>query len=78
MNLVYDGYNLHKIRRELGKRPGNYRVDPDYVRDGIAHKPYFWDAYNKKWHMVRIGDSFFLDEEGIPRKTGMVSGKKTG
>lgn len=70
MNLVYDGYNLRKIREAFGKRPGDYKVDPDYIREGIAHKPYFWDAYRKKWELIRLGDSFFKDEENIPRKTG--------
>jgi hypothetical protein len=78
MNLVYDGYNFRQIKEALGKRPGGYRVDPDYLRQGIAQKPYFWDQYYKKWQMIRIGDSFFMDEDGIPRKTGMrTNGSKT-
>lgn len=77
MQLVYDGYNIHRIQQELGERPGGYRVDPYYIRYGIAHKPYFWDAVEKKWLLINLGDSFFL-EDGIPRKTGSRNGKKTG
>jgi hypothetical protein len=78
MNLAYDGHNLSKIRNALGPRPGEYKVDPDYIRTGIAQRPYFWDAYRKKWEMVRLGDSFFHDDQGIARKTGMRhSGNKT-
>jgi hypothetical protein len=78
MNLVYDGYNLFKIEEEFGLRPGGYRVDPNYVRRGIAGKPYFWNNYTKKWTLIRLGDSFFRDDEGIPCKTGMGgNGAKT-
>lgn len=69
MNLMYDGYNFSKIQQELGERPGGYRVDPYYLRRGIAQKPYFWDALRKKWVIVRLGDSFYM-ENNIPRKTG--------
>lgn len=69
LNLIFDGSNINKIRKALGKRPGGYRVDPDYIREGIAHKPYFWDVDERKWKMVRLGDMFYM-ENGIPRKTG--------
>jgi hypothetical protein len=74
MNLVFDGNNLYKIRKELGPRPGGYRVDPDYIREGMARKPMFWDAYAKKWFTVKLGDQFYLDDQGIVRKTGPKDG----
>jgi hypothetical protein len=70
MNLVYDGYNFSKIQEALGERPGGYRVDPDYLRKSWADRPYFWDKDKKKWRMIHIGDLFYIDDEGIPRKTG--------
>ena len=64
--MTYDGENaLKKLQEFLGKRPGGYRIDPYYVRTGIAHKPYFWDDYNRKWVMIKIGDTFKFDDYGI-------------
>lgn len=57
--------SIKKLQEFLGKRPGGYRIDPFYIRTGIAHKPYFWDDYNRKWVMVKVGDKFYFDDEGI-------------
>lgn len=77
LNFTFDGYNLQEISKAYGPRPGEYTVDPNYVRTGMANKPYFWDAYRKKWELIRLGDTFFMDEDGVPRKTGMrTSGTK--
>lgn len=64
MNLVYDGYNFDSIQQNLGERPGGYRVDPFYLRKGMANKPYFWNDETKKWERVRLGDMFRVTEEG--------------
>lgn len=68
---VYDGENFNRIQQALGKRPGNYRVDPFYLRRGIAQKIYFWNDYDRKWMLVHMGDLFWLNNEGKPVKTGM-------
>lgn len=66
-SMVYGGEStLNELRNFLGKRPGNYRVDPNYIRVGFGgHKPYFWDDYNRKWVGIRIGDKFYFDDYGI-------------
>lgn len=79
MSWVYDGENFHKLQQELGPRPGGYRTDPNYLRRGIANKPYFWNAYKKKWLMLKIGDLIYINDEGYPIKSGMESnGQETG
>lgn len=68
--VVYenDDKSFRKLQEFLGKRPGNYRIDPFYVRQGMAHKPYFWDDYNRKWVLIKLGDRFRIDEYGIAVK----------
>lgn len=57
--------DFYKLQQFLGKRPGDYNLDPYYVRRGMGNKPYFWDAINKKWRDVRLGDKFYFDDYGI-------------
>lgn len=67
---VYDGDNFVRIQRILGERPGGYRIDKFYLRRGLGQKPYFWDEYNNKWLRLHMGDLIWINEEGIPVKTG--------
>lgn len=63
---VYGGETtFHRLQVFLGKRPGDYITDPNYLRKGMGNKPYFWDAINKKWRDIRIGDIFYFDNDGI-------------
>lgn len=57
--------NLKRLQEKFGARPGNYRVDPWYFRFGIANKPYWWDDYDRRWRMLKFGDEFDWDENGI-------------
>lgn len=68
--MEYEGNpkSIRILQDFLGKRPGNYRVDPFYIRTGIAGKPYLWDDYNRRWVMVRKGDVFGFDDHGIAVK----------
>jgi len=80
MNLQYDGSNLYKIQQQLGDRKsegreGTYSVDPYWLRKASNQKVYFWDYYTKSWILATIGDSFYLNDEGIPRKTGTYYGR---
>lgn len=68
------GSNFVQIQQWLGKRPGDYRLDPYYLRHSMGNKPYFWDAIKKKWKMVKLGDKFYFDNDGIPVKES-VDGK---
>ena len=60
------GSNYHIIQEFLGKRPGDYKVDPYYLRTAMGGKPYFWDYYRKVWIAIRRGDKFYFDNDGIP------------
>lgn len=68
--IEYEGdpKSIRVLQDFLGKRPGNYRVDPFYIRTGIAGKPYLWDDYNRRWVMLRKGDVVGFDADGIPTK----------
>lgn len=81
MNVMYDGSNLFLIQQELGfrrseNREGTYHVDPYWLRRASNQKVYFWDYYLKKWILATVGDSFFFDDNGIPRKTGLYYGRQ--
>jgi hypothetical protein len=58
------GDNFDEVQLFLGKRPGDYRTDPYYLRKGMANKPYFWDEPAKKWRLVRLGDEFYKRDDG--------------
>lgn len=60
------GSNFVEIQEFFGKRPGDYRIDPYYLRTGMGSKPYFYDARRKKWSAIRRGDKFYFDSDGIP------------
>jgi hypothetical protein len=62
--FIYAKETHHLIRKVLGKRPGDYHLDPDYIRTGMGDKPYFWNAEHKRWELVRLGDLFILNEDG--------------
>lgn len=65
-SVTYEGErNFHELQMFLGKRPGEYRVDPFYVRKSMGNKPYFWDDIDKKWRDIRIGDTFYFDNDGL-------------
>lgn len=63
-SIEYNADNFYAIQKFLGERPGGYRIDPYYLRKGMADKPYFWDAEKKKWISVRVGDRFYVNELG--------------
>lgn len=63
---IYDSENFVSLQEWLGERPGNYFVDKFYLRRGHSHKPYFWNPETKKWELIRIGDRFYIDEDGLP------------
>lgn len=56
--------NFRVIQQTLGKRPGNYKVDPYLLRKGINDKPYFWNDTTRKWELVRLGDLFIIEDDG--------------
>jgi hypothetical protein len=64
MEIIYSKGKHEEIKRVLGKRPGDYVLDPYYLRKGIGDKPYFWDEENRRWRMVRLGDLFTIEEDG--------------
>lgn len=66
--IVFDGENFVKVQEHLGKRPGDYTIDPFFIRQGWAHKPFFWDESTKKWLRVSIGDTFYV-KDGVIKKT---------
>lgn len=69
MEVIYDKYNHLKIRKLLGKRPGDFILDPYYLRTGMADKPYFWNVDTRRWEMVRLGDVFTIHEDGSVTRT---------
>jgi hypothetical protein len=62
--ILFTKEEFFAIQKALGKRPGNYHLDPYYLRTGMGDKPYFWDAERKRWKMVRLGDLFVINEDG--------------
>lgn len=60
-----DKINIKRMIDHFGKRPGGYRVDPNYFRAGIGNKAYWWDDYKRKWTKLNFGDEFDFDENGI-------------
>ena len=54
-----------RIQSWLGKRPGDYKVDPYYLRRGFHNKVQFWDASKRQWKPVRIGDKFIKSQDGV-------------
>ncbi len=64
--VAYYVNNFKELQEWLGPRPGDYRIDPFYLRAGIAgqDKPYFWDDPAKKWRLVRYGDMFCKRTDG--------------
>lgn len=65
MPIEFD-YNLYELQQKFGERPGGYRVDPYYFRQGASKdKALFWNHYNKKWERVKPHEKFDLDMEGI-------------
>lgn len=74
--IVYDGTNFTKIQALLGERPGDYTIDKWFLREGWAHKPYFWDEKTRKWLRVSIGDMFYKTSSGLIAKTNQY-GKVT-
>lgn len=67
---MYDGENFSIIQETLGERPGGYSVDAYYLKKGWNNKPYFWDANERKWKLVRLGDMFRVVEGEYPAKIG--------
>ena len=61
--------DLDELKKVFGERPGGYRVDPYYFRTGIGNKAYYWDEYSKKWRLLKFGDEFEFDHDGIMVKT---------
>lgn len=56
---------MRRLQQWAGARPGNYKVDPYYFRFGMAHKPYWWDDYERRWRLLKFGDEFDFDENDI-------------
>jgi hypothetical protein len=67
---VYDGDNFTKIQDALGERPGGYTIDKFYMKKGWNNKPYFWDANEQKWKLVKLGDMFQVVDGEYPLKIG--------
>lgn len=62
-SIVYDD-NFFEVQRTLGKRPGDYKVDPYYLRRGHGSKPYFWNDEQRRWVLVHPNDKFYVDDDG--------------
>lgn len=60
-----------RIQKWLGERPGDYVVDPFYIKRGYGGKVQFWNVDRKKWEFVRIGDKFIKSQDGVIRVENM-------
>lgn len=64
MKYIYYDNNFMEVQTLLGKRPGDYRLDPYYLKKGHGMKPMFWEAESKKWRFVHVGDRFAVHDDG--------------
>lgn len=62
---VFAKDNFLNLQKVLGERPGEYRLDPFYLRKALADKPMFWNYEKKIWERVSLGDVFVIDDEGF-------------
>lgn len=74
--IIFSKEGYHHIQQVLGKRPGDYRMDPYYLRKGMADKPYFWNYLTKKWELLRLGDVFIIDDEGLVTRIPVEAAKR--
>lgn len=59
--IKYNPSDFVETQKLLGERPGNYHVDPHYLRRGIGNKAYLWiDG----WRLLRPGDVIILHGDG--------------
>ena len=66
-HIYYDNNFMH-VQAYLGKRPGEYTMNPYYLKKGFSNKPMFFDVATGKWTYIHPGDRFHLDDEGIARR----------
>ena len=69
MEIIFSKERFKHQQELLGKRPGDYRLDPYYLRTGIADKPYFWNDSTRKWERVSLGDLFTVHDDGTVTRT---------
>lgn len=69
--LVYTPDEFVEIQKLLGERPGNYHVDPNYLRRGIGNKAYLW--LDGGWKLLNPGDLIIRYGDGTIRREKKAS-----
>lgn len=60
--IIYQGeHNYTAVERFVGRRPGDKKVDPFYVKKGWGNKTYFWDG---RWILLHPGDMIYKRADG--------------
>lgn len=61
MEVVWDEGDFRRIQQWVGYRPGEYAIDPYYIRRGFGNKCYFWEDDSKKWRLLHNGDKIIKE-----------------